>query len=145
MFSVERLGPSHLQQAHELFTMMADVFEEERTPLPDEYVERLLRRADLFILAAVEDGAMVGGITAHVLPMTRSATSELFIYDLAVRTDRQRRGIGRALVDELRARGLAEGIDTSFVPADEEDTHALDFYRALGAEESPVRFFVFER
>lgn len=144
MLSVERLGPSHLQLAHELFTMMAAVFEEERTPLPDEYVERLLRRADLFILAAVEDGAMVGGITAHVLPMTRSATSELFIYDLAVRTDRQRRGIGRALVDELRARGLAEGIDTSFVPADEEDTHALDFYRALGAEESPVRFFVFE-
>ncbi|MBK6579356.1 MAG: GNAT family N-acetyltransferase [Sandaracinaceae bacterium] len=144
MFTVERLGPSHLKQAHELFTMMAQVFEEERAVLPDEYVQRLLQRADLFILAAVEDGSMVGGLTAHVLPMTRTATSELFIYDLAVRVDHQRRGIGRALVEELHARGLAEGIDTSFVPADEEDTHALDFYRALGAEESPVRFFVFE-
>ena len=44
MFTVERLGPSHLKQAHELFTMMAQVFEEERAVLPDEYVQRLLQR-----------------------------------------------------------------------------------------------------
>jgi aminoglycoside 3-N-acetyltransferase I len=32
-----------------------------------------------------------------------------------------------------------------FVPADNGDTHALDFYRALGATASPVTMFVFER
>ena len=30
-----------------------------------------------------------------------------------------------------------------FVPADDDDIHALDFYRALGGEESPVTFFTF--
>jgi aminoglycoside 3-N-acetyltransferase I len=31
------------------------------------------------------------------------------------------------------------------VPADEEDDHAIEFYRALGAEASPVTFFTFSR
>jgi hypothetical protein len=28
-----------------------------------------------------------GGITAHTLPMTRTESSEIFIYDVAVRSD----------------------------------------------------------
>jgi aminoglycoside 3-N-acetyltransferase I len=142
---IKRLGPGDEPTAVTLFAMMAEVFEEERAPLPNTYVQKLLARDDLWILAAVEDDAVVGGLTAHVLPMTRSATSELFIYDLAVRVDRQRRGVGRALVLDLIARGAAAEIGTAFVAADQEDLHALDFYRALGGDESPVSFFVFSR
>jgi aminoglycoside 3-N-acetyltransferase I len=105
----------------------------------------LLARVDFWAVVAVDEGSVVGGVTAHALPMTRNRSTELFIYDLAVRSDRQRQGIGRALVSELLASASAAGIMTSFVPADDEDTHALDFYRAIGGEESPVRFFTFSR
>ena len=54
-------------------------------------------------------------------------------------------GIGRALVHELISLGRAAGIDTTFVPADDEDTHALEFYRAIGGVPSPVTFFTFSR
>lgn len=80
---------------------------------------------------------------AHVLPMTRSESRELFIYDLAVHPDHQRRGIGRALVEALRALGTSEGIGVAFVPADNEDDHALAFYEALGGEAAPVTIFTF--
>ncbi len=36
------------------------------------------------------------------------------------------------------------GIHVAFVPADVEDDHALEFYRALGGEEAEVRIFTFD-
>jgi aminoglycoside 3-N-acetyltransferase I len=35
--------------------------------------------------------------------------------------------------------------DEVFVPADNDDQHALDFYRALGGSPSSVTFFTFLR
>lgn len=126
-----------------MFRMMEGVFEEPRLELDDDYVERLLARPDFWAIAAIDAGAVVGGATAHTLPMTRFQGSEIFLYDLAVRTDRQRQGIGRKLVEHLRAAAAAEGIDDLFVPAENEDTHALDFYRAIGGTASAVTFFTF--
>ena len=126
-----------------MFAMMAAVFDEECDALSDDYVRGLLARPEFWALAAMENGTVVGGVTAHALAMTRKQSTELFIYDLAVRADHQRRGIGRALITELRTPASSEGIDVSFVPADDEDEHAIAFYRALGAEESPVTFFTF--
>jgi aminoglycoside 3-N-acetyltransferase I len=76
--------------------------------------------------------------------MTRNRSSELFIYDLAVRPDRQRRGVGRALVAAIRQMAAAEGITTSFVAAADEDTHALSFYRAIGGDGAAVTIFTFD-
>ncbi len=124
---------------------MATVFEEDSAELDGDYVRRLLQREDFWAVAAIESGTVVGGITAHALPMTRDQSTELFIYDLAVRADRQRQGVGRALVRELLELAAAVGIKTSFVPAEDEDTHALEFYRAIGGAASPVTFFTFSR
>lgn len=137
--------------ARELFAMMTAVFAEDDPdvaqgePLRADDLVALLRREDFWVLAATEGEVVVGGLTAHALPMTRDRSTELFIYDLAVRTDRQRNGIGRALVAELLTLGRAAGIATAFVPADNEDTHALEFYRAIGGTGSSVTFFTFSR
>ena len=73
--------------------------------------------------------------------MTRSEATEIFLYDIAVDTEHQRRGIGRRLVDTLRTMARTEGIDVIFVPADNQDTHALDFYRSLGGRPAAVTMF----
>jgi aminoglycoside 3-N-acetyltransferase I len=140
---IRRLRPGDEESAHEMCAMMAAVFEEARDELDDAHVRTLLAREDFWAVVASDAGAVVGGVTAHTLPMTRSPSAELFIYDLAVRADRQRRGIGRALLTELLSLAAAAGIHTSFVAADDEDAHALDFYRALGGVASPVRLFTF--
>lgn len=141
---IRRLKSGDEALARETFSVMAAVFEEPHSELSIEYVRALLARPDFWAMTALHEGEVVGGITGHVLPMTRAESSELFIYDLAVRVDRQRRGVGRALVTHLRDAVAAEGIRVAFVPADDEDEHALDFYRALGAAESPVTLFVFD-
>jgi aminoglycoside 3-N-acetyltransferase I len=140
---VIQLSPAHRETAKKVFKMMAEVFGEEITALSDQYVDRLLEREGFWALAALVGDDVVGGITAHTLPMTRAEQSELFVYDIAVAPGRQRQGIGRRLVRELRELAAKAGIRDVFVLADHEDTDALDFYRALDGVPSPVTLFLF--
>ncbi len=139
-----RLRPADRELARKLFALLADVFGEERTPLGDAYLDRLLAREDFWAIAAFSGEEIVGGLTAHTLPLTTAEQAEVVIYDLAVRADVRRRGVGRALIEALRAGARAQGIERVFVAADDEDVHALEFYRALGGVASPVTMFVFE-
>lgn len=140
-----RLTVADIGIARRLFLLMARVFEEPSEPLSDEYLSMLLRRPDFWALAAFMDDELVGGLSAYTLPMTRQQFSEIFIYDIAVRSDRQRKGVGRRLISTLRAAAEAEGIHEIFVPADNEDEHALEFYRSLGGEPAAVTHFAFGR
>jgi aminoglycoside 3-N-acetyltransferase I len=141
---VKRLVRGDAAAASVMFEMMAGVFGEDSEPLSEGYLEDLLDREGFWAIAAFVGPDIVAGLTAHTLPMTRSPTSEVFIYDLAVRQDNRRQGVASRLVLELRATAALEGIHEIFVPADNEDAHALDFYRALGATASPVTFFTFK-
>jgi aminoglycoside 3-N-acetyltransferase I len=142
---IVRLTVADVALARRTFELLAGVFDEQPVPLGDAYLRTLLARPDFWALAARVDDEVLGGLTAHALPMTRAETGELFLYDLGVRADWRRRGVGRALVDALRDQGARAGIGVVFVPADGDDTHALDFYRALGGAEAPVAIFTFER
>jgi aminoglycoside 3-N-acetyltransferase I len=140
---VKRLTSSDREVAQELLATMGEIFGEEVVPLNDYYVDQLLRRNEFWALAAIVDDVVVGGITAHVLPMTRTETSELFVYDIAVRDQYQRMGIGSRLFNALRAEASAAGGYSVFVAEDDDDAHALDFYRALGGKASRVTIFDF--
>ena len=137
----KRLQSNDRDTARALFTLMAEVFEERREDLSDSYVDRLLAREDFWAIAAFAGDQVIGGLTAHTLPMTKAQSSEIFIYDIAVRRGHQRTGVGKLLVAELRALASAAGIHEIFVCADSEDAHALDFYRALGASGSSATMF----
>jgi aminoglycoside 3-N-acetyltransferase I len=139
----KRLTADDRELSRRLFAMMAEVFETPAADLSDAYLDTLLARPEFWAMAALSGDEVVGGVTAHVLPMTRAQTSELFIYDVAVRVDYQRRGVGRQLLTKLLEAASAAGIPEAFVPADDEDTHALDFYRALGGVAAPVTIFTF--
>jgi aminoglycoside 3-N-acetyltransferase I len=138
---IERLGNQQLQIAQNLFSLMASVFEEESLPLSDSYVQSLLDTPSFWALAAWDQNQLIGGLTAHTIPLTRIPAREVFIYDLAVLLSHQRQGVGRQLVNTLRT--LAAPM-TVFVPADNEDQHALDFYRAIGGDPAEVTIFTFE-
>ena len=136
-----RLGDRDLARA--LFSLMADVFAEEREALSDAYLDQLLSRASFLAIAAFDRDQLIGGVTAHILPMTRTETPEVFIYDIAVRKDHQRAGVGRQLMADLRSIAEASRIRDLFVFADDDELHALDFYRALGGTATPVTCFTF--
>jgi aminoglycoside 3-N-acetyltransferase I len=121
--------------------MMAQVFGETADELSDAQVSTLLADQRFWAVAAFAEDELVGGVTAHTIPMTHKPASALFLYDIAVREDHQRRGVGRELVRVLRAEAALGGIDELFVLADDDDEHAIDFYRALGATSSAVTMF----
>jgi aminoglycoside 3-N-acetyltransferase I len=141
--TIRRLGLENVAEACRLFQTIASVFEEDSKRLPPDYVKSLLGSPSFWAIGAFAGNEVLGGLTAHTLPMTRSADREVFLYDIAVREEWRRRGIGRRLVEFLREAAAAETINVMFVPADNEDLHALDFYRALGGEASPVTVFTF--
>lgn len=136
-----RLTAADVELARRLFELMARVFDEPVEPLSDAYLLQLLRRTGFWVFAVSSGDELIGGLTAHTLPMTRSESSEIMIYDIAVHPDRQREGVGRQLISTLRAAASAEGIEDIFVPADNNDAYALDFYRALGGESLSVTHF----
>ena len=140
---IRRLERGDENLARDAFAMMTSVFDEGAADLDGAYVATLLARPDFWAMIALDGEEVVAGLTAHALPMTRSPEAELFIYDLAVRADRQRQGIGRALVLATLDRARVEGLRLAFVPVDDEDAHAIAFYLAIGGRASPVTFFTF--
>jgi ribosomal protein S18 acetylase RimI-like enzyme len=140
---VRRLRAGDRDLARRLFGVLAEVFSEGAEPLSDGYLDDLLHRDTLWAMAAHVGDDIVGGLTAHQLPMTRAEAAELFVYDVAVRPDHQRQGIGRRLMTALLEAAAAAGVGSVFVPADTSDGHALDFYRALGGVPTPVTLFTF--
>ncbi|MBM0103350.1 GNAT family N-acetyltransferase [Steroidobacter sp. S1-65] len=142
---IVRLTAADPELARRMFELMAHVFDEPSEPLSDMYLSKLLRRPDFWALAAFSDGELIAGLTAHTLPMTRSESSEIMVYDIAVHPARRRQDVGRQLISSLRSAASAAGIEDIFVPADNNDIQALDFYRALGGSPLAVTHFTFSR
>jgi aminoglycoside 3-N-acetyltransferase I len=62
-----------------------------------------LLSSDYFIaLAALKNGAVVGGLTAYELQKFEQERSEIYIYDLAVAAAHRREGIATALIQKLQ-------------------------------------------
>jgi aminoglycoside 3-N-acetyltransferase I len=141
---VRRLGPRDRELARMTFDLLADVFGEKHDPLTDAYVDGLLGRPGFLVFAAMDGGRVVGGLTAHVLPMTAYEGAEIFVYDVAVVDDCQRHGVGRRLLGAVRDEASSLGTSSLFVLADNEDTGALAFYRTLGGVASGVTLFGFD-
>jgi aminoglycoside 3-N-acetyltransferase I len=140
---LKRLKSGDREAARELFATMAEIFEEDFNTPGDAYIDGLLAREGFWAIAAYVHDQVIGGAIAHTLPMTRAAVSEVFIYDIAVRSDHRRKGVGRHLISELTKRSAEQGIRVLFVPAENSDIHALDFYRALGGAPTQMTLFTF--
>jgi len=63
------------------------------------------------------------------------AADELHLTDLGVTTASRRRGVARALVEELREEGKASGARAIFLEVRESNQAALSLYGALGFRE----------
>jgi aminoglycoside 3-N-acetyltransferase I len=141
---IRKLGANEVELAQSVFSVMASVFEECVPSASREHVAALLGRSDFFVIAGFFNGKPIAGLTAFLLPLTRTETMELFVYDIAVAPGYQRQGVGRRLMQEVRNLAAADGIATTWVPADNEDGHALDFYRSIGGKASAVTIFTFD-
>ena len=109
-------------------------------PPSDSYLERLLCDPRFVAIAACERAGVIGGLAGYELVKFEQERSEFYIYDLAVREDRRRRGVATALISEIRRIAAAAGAETVFVQADYGDDPAIALYSKLGAREEVLHF-----
>jgi ribosomal protein S18 acetylase RimI-like enzyme len=124
-----------VDQFLELLHVFENVFEIKNFSLPDKaYLGKQLAKKDFMAFVAMKDYEVVGGLTSYTLSSYYSEKPSVYIYDLAVKTDLQRQGIGRLLISDFSKVCQHIGAKEFFVQADYEDKHALDFYRSTGAK-----------
>ncbi len=126
----------------QMLRLFENVFEMQDFQMPGEdYLTSLLVRKDFIVFIAQHESTIVGGLTAHVLPSYYFESSEVYIYDLAVETTFQRKGIGKKLLLAVTEYCRLHSCKEFFVQADEPDTHALEFYRSTGGTAEKVVHF----
>ena len=143
-YRVRQLTPDDLPLMEAMLTTFGEAFGEPETygaARPRRaYLERLLASDTFIALAALKDGAVVGGIAAYELRKFEQERSEIYLYDLAVAAAHRRQGIATALIDGLREIAKARGAWVIFVQADHGDAPAIALYSKLGAREDVLHF-----
>ncbi|OZB96162.1 GNAT family N-acetyltransferase [Paenibacillus sp. XY044] len=109
----------------------------------NDNIAELLSNPLFICIVGIKGNEVIGGLTGYELPMYDRLGSSLYLYDIAVRRNDQRKGIGSRLVRELVENCKTKQINEIFVQADALDQHAVEFYRKLGGEISSVYHFTF--
>jgi aminoglycoside 3-N-acetyltransferase I len=140
---IKIIKPDELDQLLDLISVFEDVFEMKPFKRPNEtYLKGLLNQDHFFAVVARTDSKIIGGLTVYVLDQYYAEKPLAYIYDLAVLTEYQRKGVGRKLIEFTNeyCRGL--GFQEAFVQADKVDDYALEFYRSTNptAEEQVVHY-----
>lgn len=143
---IARLSTLDTELFIELIRVFEDVFEMKDFNLPDyAYLNALLKRDDFLVFVATKEGTVVGGLTIYVLHQYYSVKPLAYIYDLAVKTELQRKGLGKKLISAVKEYCTENDFEEVFVQADEVDDYALDFYRSTGiTDEEKVRHFYYK-
>ena len=144
IFEIKRLAKQDLENFKSLITIFNTVFEEAESNIQsDTNLIKLLNNDNFIAIAAISENEVVGGLTAYELPLYYSANSEVFLYDMAVKTEYQRIGIGKQLMSGLKDYCNKNGIEVFFVLAHEEDEHAIEFYHSTGGKSEKVMNFLY--
>jgi ribosomal protein S18 acetylase RimI-like enzyme len=141
-FEVKKLGKQDLVSFIALIRVFEDVFEMENFTLPDEkHLQQLLEKDSFFVFVALSGNEVVGGLTAYTLEQYYSLKPLVYLFDLAVKTQCQRQGIGRKLMAAINEYCKNTDVEEVFVQADEVDDYALEFYKATGGIAEQVVHF----
>jgi len=141
--SIKRLGPGD-EAILELLAREDAEFDlegrgEPLEPLKPVMAERYLANPAVLHWVARSGDSVVGFLYGIHLPLRSGPGHEVLLYEIGVRQNVRRKGIGRALIDHLERWMQANGVGVVWVSADNEV--AREFYSACGftaEEEQPV-------
>lgn len=124
--------------------LFAEAFEDPESysahrPSP-AYLQRLLSKPTVILLAALEEDHVVGALAAYELEKFEQERSEIYIYDLAVAESHRRRGVATALIEHLKELARQRGAWVIYVQADYGDEPAIALYTKLGVREDVMHY-----
>ena len=142
--TVRRLGRGDVPLLRKLNALFGNAFAEPETyhgkPPSDAYLERLLAKDHIAVIAAMAGDDVLGGLVAYELDKFEQERREVYIYDLAVDEKHRRQHIATALIAHLREIAAERGAWVIYVQADYGDGPAIALYQKLGAREEVLHF-----
>lgn len=118
--------PFQLSDYAEIGRLLKDVLSEACYAETMEALMRQLSWDSDLVLVAVKDGNLVGVIVGTI------DKNQGYYYRIAVDTNHQRRGVGKALVVGLKQRFLRRGVSRIVVTVDEHNEPILPLYEKAG-------------
>ena len=97
-----------------------------------EYMCSFLADQRHYLIAALIDQLPVGFALGYQFPRVDGGRPMVFFYEIGVDAQYRRRGIGRALVEELKRQAQASGCCKMFVPTSAFNSAAMALYKAAG-------------
>lgn len=125
---VRRLVPGDEEVVRELSRRVG------RPPLDREGAARFLANERNHLVVAFESDEPVGMLLGHELDRRHGDARKMFLYEIDVREDRRRQGIGSTLMTRFRELCCERGYPFAWVLTDEENPPAMAFYAACGGE-----------
>ncbi|MDF2686866.1 MAG: hypothetical protein K0S55_2049, partial [Clostridia bacterium] len=84
------------------------------------------------VLVHKEDKKIAGILCAATYPASNKNGLIVWVREVAVRPEYQRKGIARKLIKQAINYGIEHGAVKSFLAADENNIHAIKLYKSLG-------------
>lgn len=135
---IKLLGPDDVEI---LKTSGSDVFDD---PIDARAAAEFLRDPRHHIVVAVDEGAVVGFASAVHYVHPDKPSPELWINEVAVASTHHRRGIGRAILEEMLNHARRLGCREAWVLTERANQAAMRLYSASGGIEDPGDTVMFE-
>lgn len=133
---IKKLLSQDVNDFSKLIQVFENVFEWENFKFPTQaHLKKLLNNSNFFVFVAKDGDELIGGLTAHVLDRYDSEKPSAYVYDLAILTNYQRKGIGKKLMSTLNEYCEKNGFNEVFVQAETDDFQAVNFYRTTPISE----------
>lgn len=92
-FIVRQLTSQDLNLFQELIFVFEDVFAMQNFTIPNQnHLQNLLDKPDFMVFVALLENKVVGGLTAYILTSYFFQSSDVYILDLAIKREFQRKG-----------------------------------------------------
>jgi len=125
--AIQKDIPSLLLLLQQLFSI-----EEDFTFVPDRQqagLLLLLSKTNAIVVAAEKDDKIIGMATGQLVISTAEGGASLWIEDVVVDKQHQKRGIGSQLLLEVAAWGKEQGARRTQLLADKNNSTAIRFYK----------------
>jgi ribosomal protein S18 acetylase RimI-like enzyme len=132
--NIRRLGPGDEATAQEAYRLFG--------PKQEMEAESFLRRPEVRLFVAEDDGEVLGWVYGFVLTHPDGATSTL-LYALDVAANARGRGVARQLVTACVSGAQTEGCAEAWVVTPESNPGGIATYSATGAQRDPQSQAVF--